>query len=266
MRSLGEAFRFLTAIPLPKRDCEEAALAASISWFTLIGAVLGALLLLVDLGVGDAFPQPGALLISAAAVLAAYALLTGGLHHDGLMDTADALWGKRSGGRERRLAILKDSHAGALGASALMLLLLLEFAAIAILPEGLEGGEMRRASLFAFPVVGRWVMAYLCLRFPYARPEGTAAAMVGLSKPIFLIPATLIAGGALAASFVWIVDVPWMILVLAAVALVFAEGWGRFCRHALGGVTGDVIGAGGMLAEMLVLLLLASRLPELLVK
>ncbi len=266
MDSLAEAFRFLSAVPLPAGQGKERTLAGAVGWFPLVGAVLGGIFVLVDWLCGRAFPRVSHF-ISAAVILAVYALFTGGLHYDGLMDTADALWGSAGRTRERRLEIMKDSRAGALGVVAIILVLLLELAAIYSLPVRLgDTGRYRWAALFIFPVLGRWVMSYLCVRFPYARAEGTGAAMVGGSRWLHLLAATAIAGGALAVAFAWLAWLPLLIPILALGTWLTAELVGGWAMRGLGGVTGDVIGAAGMLAEAAILLLLASRLPDLLVK
>jgi adenosylcobinamide-GDP ribazoletransferase len=260
-----DAFRFLSAVPLPPgRDGGEKGLAASVAWFPLVGGVLGALLVCTDWACARAFPRVSHF-ISAALVLAVYALFTGGLHHDGLMDAADAFWGRRS--REDRLRIMKDSRAGALGVTALAIFSLVELAAVYALPVRLAGasGRFRWAALMAFPVLGRWAMAYLCVRFPYARTEGTGAAMITGSRPRHLALATGFTLAVLAVAFVFLVRVPILIAVLPVAALAFAELAGACFTRSLGGVTGDVVGAAGMLCEALVLLILASRIPELLV-
>ena len=264
MRALLEALRFLSALPLGRRHMgDERALAAAPAYFPLVGAALGGLLVLVDWACGRAFARAPQLL-SAALALAAYALFTGGLHHDGLMDSADAFWGRRP--REQRLAIMRDSRAGALGVTALALFLLVELAALCALPwpAGEAGERFRWAALLAFPLLGRWVMAYLCVRFPYAREEGTGAAMVRGSRPRHLALASALAGLVLAACFLCVARAPLLMVILPAAALAFAEAAGGYFSRALGGLTGDLIGATGMLSEALVLLILASRIPELL--
>ena len=180
------------------------------------------------------------------------------------MGSADAFWGRRT--REQRLRIMKDSRAGALGVTAMALFLLVELAAIYALPAQLtvSSGRFRWAALLAFPVLGRWVMAYMCVRFPYARFEGTGAAMVGKSRARHLALATILAAAILAGCFLFLADVPLLIAVLPLAALAFAEMAGGFFSRSLGGVTGDVIGATGMLAEALALLVMTSRIPALL--
>ncbi|MDI6873260.1 MAG: adenosylcobinamide-GDP ribazoletransferase [Actinomycetota bacterium] len=263
-RSCLEAFRFLTAVPLPSaRRGSEDRLASSVAWFPLVGGALGGLLVIVDWASGRAFTHQPSFLTSALLLLT-YALFTGGLHHDGLLDTADAFWGRRS--REERLRIMKDSRAGALGVTALILFLLAELAVLYALPAASSGtsGGLRQAALFSFPVLGRWSMSYLCLRFPYARAEGTGAAMVGKALPRHFLISTFLTLSALVFSFTWLVNIPMLIPVLILYTLALAELLGGYFSRSLGGITGDVIGATGMLCEAFVLLLLASRVPLLL--
>ncbi len=259
-----DAFRFLTAIPLPPaRRGGDTDLASSVAWFPLVGGVLGGFLVAVDWVSSQAFPNMPHL-ISATLVLSAYALFTGGLHHDGLMDTADAFWGVRS--REERLRVMKDSRAGALGVTALALFLSVELASICALRTNLPGpsGKLRWAALFSFPVLGRWSMSYLCVRFPYARAEGTGAAVVGMARTRHILVSTLLSLVGMTVCFAWLVTVPVLIPVLILYTLALAELFGGYFSRSLHGITGDVVGATGMLCEAFVLLLLASRVPELL--
>ena len=259
------AFRFLSILPLPRGKVEdESNLAPAVAWFPLVGCALGGLLIFTDWVCGEAFPKTLHLL-TAALILVVYALFTRGLHYDGLMDVADAFLGRRS--REERLRIMKDSHVGAMGVTVIILLLVVELSAIYALPVHVVGssGRFRWAALLVFPVLGRWVMAYLCVRFPYARAEGTAAPMVRESRLRHLALATALAVAALVGSFVFLVNIPLLIAVLFVFSLAFAELLGRIFSRSLGGITGDVIGAVGMLSECLILIILASRLPGVLI-
>ncbi len=262
MAAVLDAFRFLTALPLPPRR-KDGGLAASVAYFPLVGVFLGGSLALADWACARAFPRVSHFL-SAALGLAVYALLTGGLHHDGLVDVADAFWGRRS--REERLRIMKDARSGALGVTALALFLLVELAALYALPARVAAspGYLRRAALLVFPVLGRWVMCYLCVRFPYARAEGTGAAFIAGASYTALGAASAVTLAVLAGCFVFVIRAPLLAAVLSLSALAFAELAGSYFNRALGGVTGDCVGAAGMLYEALALLLLASRVPELL--
>ncbi|OFW58989.1 MAG: hypothetical protein A2W01_10005 [Candidatus Solincola sediminis] len=258
-----DAFRFLSAVPLPaKRGGEASGLVRSVAYFPLVGAALGGLLILTDWICGEVFPQ-APYLISAVLILGVYALFTGALHHDGLMDTADAFWGRHS--KDERLRIMKDSRVGAMGVTALMLAILAEFACLYAIPGSLSAssGRFRWAVLLSFPVLGRWVMSYLCFRFPYARDNGTGAVFTG-ARPFRFAVSTLLTAAALTGAFVFMMRDPLLLAVLLISSLAFAELAGALFTRSIGGVTGDIIGGVGMLSELLILLLLASRIPELL--
>lgn len=254
-----EAFRFLTAVPLPYRgEASGKLLRSSVAWFPLVGASLGSALVALDWLAERAFTCPSAL-VRSAMELAAYALLTGGLHHDALLDTADAFWGRRD--REERLRIMRDSRAGALGVTALVLFIALELASLDAVSSGeaAAGSRWRQAVLLSFPVLGRWAMSYLCLRFPPARKEGAGAAVAGGGRPCSFLLATALALAALVLSYAAVVRAPFLIPVLMFLALTIAELLGGYFHRSLGGMTGDVIGATGMLCEGLLLLFLAGR-------
>ena len=258
------AFRFLSVLPLPGGSAEgDDNLAPAVAWFPLVGCALGGLLVLTDWACRKAFPG-GSGLLAAALVLAVYVVFSGGLHHDGLVDVADAFLSSRPA--DERLRIMKDPHVGAMGITVLVLFLLVELSAIFSLEAGVPGcsGEFRMAALFAFPVLGRWVMSYMCVRFPYARRTGTAAPMVEGSRGRHLAIATVLTRAARAGAFILLARVALLSAVLFVFVLAFAEVSGRLFTRSLGGVTGDIIGATGMITECLVLLILASRLPELL--
>ena len=93
---------------MPKFKWEEKDMAGSLSFFPLVGAVIGALLCLLNIG-----PVPEMINPYVRALLSVLipVLITGGFHLDGFMDTCDA--GNSYGEREKKLEILKDPHIGA---------------------------------------------------------------------------------------------------------------------------------------------------------
>jgi adenosylcobinamide-GDP ribazoletransferase len=184
-------------------------------------------------------------LLQAALLLAAWVLLTGGLHLDGLADSADA-WVGGHGDRERTLDIMKDPRSGPAAVSALVLVLLLKFAALAALLQGGAG-----AVLLLAPLLGRTALLGMLLTTPYVRAGGLGAAIAGhLPRRAGL--AVLLAA-ALGACFVadgW-----------KALLAVLGVGWllRRAFLARLGGVTGDTLGATVELAEAAALLALAVK-------
>jgi len=158
LRDLAGAWIFYSVLPAwPWPEPRFRRIARFAPW---VGAVLGGLQGLLWWGLEGRVPP----LAQVALVLAAGLLLTGGLHMDGAMDTADGL-----AAGERLLEAMEDSRVGASGAQALALLLLLRTAALATLAT---------AAPLALPWAALWgrVAPLVAMaRFPYLRPGGTAA-------------------------------------------------------------------------------------------
>lgn len=237
------AVSFLTVAPVgPAQSVAPELLGRSLAWFPLVGLLLGLLLAGAERALQLILPP---VTVSALLVLLAI-VLTGALHLDGVADSADGLYGQRE--RESRLRIMKDSRVGAMGVTALLALLLLKFAAL----QGLAP-ERRWAALLLMPVVGRWCMTVLAVCSPYARPEGgTGGGFVDQAGGRELLLATVTC----AALTVFLYGWPG-VLLLALLCLAIAVL--RAYYHAkLGGVTGDLLGAGCEWSEALTLTLLAT--------
>ena len=227
------ALQFLTRLPVrlpgvPTADEN----GRSLLWYPLVGLLIGGLLLL-----GYAVTSDVAVSLQAALLLALWVWLSGGLHLDGLADTADA-WVGGYGDRERTLAIMKDPACGPIGVISLVLLLLLKWAALVALLEA----EQWLVLLLA-PWLGRWVLPLLLLTTPYVRPGGMGQ-VLSEYMPRRSLPA-LLAAHALA-----MLLCGWAGLIGLLVALMI---WGvvRHClRERLGGTTGDTAGALVELVEV----------------
>jgi adenosylcobinamide-GDP ribazoletransferase len=243
LADLHLAAAFLTRLRLP--DCgpvAEGALARAMRAFPLVGALLG-------LAAGGIYgvtasvlpPLPSALLAVLALVL-----LTGALHEDGLADLADGLGAR--GGRERRLEVMRDSRTGAYGVLALVFSVSLRVSAVAALPHG--WGAV--GALMAAAALSRALIPAVLQGLPPARSDGLGAsagvphagiAATALGLGLALAIAGLGLTGALAA----IVAAGLAALAVATVA-----------RRALGGYTGDVLGAVQQAAEAAILLAAAG--------
>jgi adenosylcobinamide-GDP ribazoletransferase len=234
---LACALRFLTRWPLPAPPARTGFGAAA---FPVVGLLLGAAGLAVD---RLATPLPSA--VRDVVVLAAWAWMTGGIHYDGLADTIDALG---VAGREERLRVMRD---GAVGVFAVLSLVFVVAAELAALGE--LRGAARTGALLAAPVLGRWAMVATGARATSARQEGLGAAFAREVGGRDLAAATLLALAVL-------VSAAGTLGVLACVlAAAGAAVLRRLAVTAFGGVTGDVIGASGVLAETLGLVVLAAR-------
>jgi len=232
------AFGFLTRVPVGRGTFSDGELGRAVGFFPLVGAVLG--LALAGLGAALA-DTPLAPSLAALLLVVALALLTGGLHLDGLADLFDALGGGR-GDRGRMLEIMRDSRVGAHGAAALVLVLL---AKVLALGQVLARHDL--AAVIAFPAVARWAVGPAIVFVPYARQEGLGRAFKGAAGPGQLVLGTLITVALVAALEVRLL-VP-MAAALGVVALLALA-----VRRHLGGLTGDVYGAAIELGEVTVLL------------
>lgn len=210
-------------------------LARAVALFPLVGAALGALLGGLGL-VLDRWLPPGPV---AALLLVIGAVLTGGLHLDGLLDTADGVFGGRD--PEHRLAIMRDSRVGAFGAVAAVLAVLVQYACLAELV-----GTARFAALVVAYATSRWAMVLAMGAFPAARPDGLGAAFrTAVGRETVLV-------GSIVAVGIGLVFGGLGIGGLGASAMVALVG-GRFLTRRLGGLTGDAYGALAVIAETVTL-------------
>ena len=212
----------------------------TLSWFPLAGALIGAAVGGLWWGAERLWPP----VVAAALVVAADLAVTGMLHLDGLVDTADGLVGHLP--RERRLAVMAEPTIGAFGVAAAIAVLLLRFTALAAMPP--------RVALIAGLWCGsRTVMAVAARAVPYAKDSGLASAFTGGDwRPVALYgtSAALLLGGLGAG----LPGVAATVAALLAGAAVVLGG-----RTRLGGYTGDVLGAAGVVAETAGLVVAAAR-------
>jgi adenosylcobinamide-GDP ribazoletransferase len=234
---LGLALRYLTVLPAPGggHDAPDR-LGRAAGWFPVVGLLLGVLLVVVDRVVSGVFPS----LAAAVLTVAAWKVLTGGLHLDGLADTVDGLAGHDP---EHRLAIMRDSRIGTFGTVSLVLLLLLEVVAVAALPP-----PVRWRVLLAAPVIARATPPVLARCFRPARADGHGAAFASGVRALGVV---LALGVALPVAFLTLGAAG---VAATLLALLVTGAAVAFVSRRLGGVTGDVLGAAVELAELTVVL------------
>ena len=238
MKGFLLALQFLTTFPVNKDlKADVSELRRSMSWFPLVGALQGLILVAAYFIFSTLLPDS----VVMGLLLLVLVLTNGGLHVDGFADTVDGLAGGKSA--EDRLRIMRDSSTGAIGVLFVVLLMLLKFLSLQELPE-----EARPQAIFLFPVFGRWAMVPLACWAPYARPSGgLGAAFAGNSRDV-LIKATLAAAILLSL----LLGILSLVLVLVFGIILYVSS-GYFKRK-LGGVTGDVFGFHSEIAEVFFLL------------
>jgi adenosylcobinamide-GDP ribazoletransferase len=256
----------LTVIPLrdqgtapdpgtgPDRKTAGGAMAWAPGVGLLLGVIAAAVLLAADhpLGLGP--------LTAAVVAVAVLALLTRGLHLDGLADLADGL----GSGKPARAAldIMRRSDIGPVGTVTVVLTLLVQVAALSQ-AESADGGR-GPAALIAAVVTGRLAITWACRPgVPAARPDGLGALVAGTVRPAVaaaITAGTLAAAAGAVAISAAVLGEPlgWTLPLAVAAGLAAAFGLERHAVHRLGGITGDVLGALTEVATTVALVVAAA--------
>ena len=221
---------FYTSIPLPYingLDFQRVAYFAP-----LVGLMIGGLL-----GLGDAVMNYLGIpvLTRSALVVSIWIGITGGLHLDGVMDTADGL---AVGNPEKRLEVMTDSATGAFGAMAAIALILLKTTAL------IEIVDHRWLVLMAAGGWGRWGQQLAIACYPYLKPTGKGAfhkAAIRSYKD--LLPALFLLFSLSAFSVILNREHLFLALNMIWVGSAIATLTGLWFHHKLGGHTGDTYGA-----------------------
>ena len=231
------ALAFLTPLPVGTTAPPDR---RTLAWFPVVGALIGAVLGAVWWGAERIWPAP----VAAGLVVAADLALTGMLHLDGLIDSADGLLPPLA--RDRRLAVMAQADVGAFGVAVAVAVIGLRLAALASMTPSV----LLLAGVWC---ASRTVMAVIAGAFPYVREHGLAATLAGNAwKPIgFYGLIASVSLGAFAGGR----------LREAAVASTFAGGLAvaLFARRRIGGFTGDVLGAAGVIGETLALVIASAK-------
>lgn len=243
MIGLRLAWAFLTRLPGGTHPEGDLGLGRAVPWFPVVGALVGLLSGGVYLASSELIdPLPAAVL-----AVAAGAVFTGAFHEDGLADLADSLGGYT---RERRLEIMHDSRVGTFG----VLALIVAFSLKAVSLASFRGSDGLLALVLAH-AVGRAAAVGALLSVPPARGEGLGSGYAaGVDRraawALVLITFAALAEGGPAGA------------VAAGLTVVGAAGVALLARRAVGGTTGDVLGAIEQVAEIAVLVGLARLVPE----
>lgn len=236
LQGLTDAGSFLTVLPFGKKgrgDFSDS-MRRAVPHFGAVGLIIGCMLAGLSRVLALLPPSPAAWFL----VLASLGI-SGGLHLDGLADTADGIL--VAAGRKKRLKIMSDSRVGTFGAAAVVLAVL----GLQTGYSGLLGARDAFAWLILAPGVSRWSMVLvMCLFRPPERQRKGMAEAVGEISPLGALGATIAPAAAAAALVGWRVAFPWT--AAACVALCCAAAM----RSRLGGLTGDTFGAVQVLSEL----------------
>ncbi|MCX5814912.1 MAG: adenosylcobinamide-GDP ribazoletransferase [Proteobacteria bacterium] len=188
------AFQFLTIIPIrmkTERNISEKDIARSSMFFPVAGAFQGLVITLSAFILNIFFSSS----VTSGMIILVYVLLNGGFHLDGLSDTCDALSVKSTGNanydKERRLAVMKDSSTGAIGATAICLAILLKY--IFVKELFLSGRQFNPYFvLFLVPVFSKWVMVLTMRLGKSAKPDGLGKIFLKQGTCSYFLVATLL--------------------------------------------------------------------------
>ena len=232
------ALQFLTCLPVRFSTLsDDKTHGYSLLFYPLIGLIIGTLLVLLGWLLSDAPP-----LLAAALVTTGWVLLTGGLHLDGLADSADA-WMGGLGDKQKTLAIMKDPNCGMAGVSAIVLMLLLKFSALHSLFVAQEWTVLIYATVLA-----RTFVMLLFMTTPYVRSQGLGTSLTDHQPrklSALIISATPIA-------LLYATDLSYIWLPLTAIVVFTLLRWLMIRR--IQGTTGDTAGALLELSELGILL------------
>jgi adenosylcobinamide-GDP ribazoletransferase len=235
--------------------------AAAMGWAPAVGLLLGivasAVLLLADhpLGAGP--------LTASVLAIGSLAVLTRGLHLDGLADLADGLASGKPA--PAALDIMRRPDIGALGAATLVLTVLLQVTALS---QAESAGYGRGpVALIADVVTSRLAITWACCRgVPAARPDGLGALVAGSVRPVLAaaVSAAVLAAAAGAVAISAMVAggaLSWTLPLAVAAGLGAAFGLRRHAVRRLGGITGDVLGGLAEIAMTVTLVVAAMGPP-----
>jgi adenosylcobinamide-GDP ribazoletransferase len=239
MKSLALSVRFLTIIPLKSAPLDDEAVRNSMISFPVAGLLIGLFALLVNLMVSWAYP----VMISSVLVILFYALITGGLHLDGLADTFDGIASARP--REKILEIMKDSRIGTMGVLSLIFVIVLKILFLSNVPA-----STRTLTILLLPVLSRWSMLIPIYYVRYARSEGLGGSFSkAINKRAFII-STLIT------LFISVFLLRFSGIILMAVTALSTALISFLINKKIDGFTGDTLGATCELNEVVILALM----------
>ncbi|MEQ1087672.1 adenosylcobinamide-GDP ribazoletransferase [Acinetobacter seifertii] len=230
------ALQFLTVLPIELKTIPTAQQnGRAILFYPLVGLVIGGILFIFTCLLAK-LP----IVLLASIILTLWIWLTGGLHLDGLADTADA-WVGGFGDKQRTLQIMKDPSCGPIGVLSLVIICLLKFVLIYVLIE-----QHQTLFLILVPIVGRVVPSILFLTTSYVREKGLGRS---LTDHLPKIASWIITG------FVLLLPLYWELQGLIAIigflsSLVYLRH--LFIKR-IGGITGDTVGAAIEISETVLL-------------
>ena len=236
MKQLILMIQFLTRIPLKVTlEVTDEDFTKGFKYFPVVGSIIGGLVYAIHFILRPYFNE----FSLAVMITLSYIYITGGLHMDGLSDSADGLFSGRS--KVRILEIMKDSRIGSNGAIAMVFVVLLKVAFLNEIDPMVMG-----KLLLTLPMMSKYVVVFTSTFSKYAREDGMGNWFIGKVSAVDFLMAT-----------VYTVGITALIeprhLVLLSGAMVFGWLFRGFCYRHIDGMTGDTIGALSELSDVVIL-------------
>lgn len=235
MKNLRATFQFLTFLPMGKPQSVEAA--KMVPYFPVVGLVIGLIMVLGDYAFSMLWPGTIVALLDVLLLT----VLSGGLHLDGLGDTADGLFSHRP--REKVLAIMRDSRIGVMGLLAIVFVLAIKWGCLRLLPE------QRTLYLLIIPAYSRGAMMFGIQCLQYGRPDGGMGTDFFSRKPPTWALWTILLPVFISCWLGWHAIVLNVSFVAMTVLILF------YYERRLGCITGDMLGAMAEILEAWLLLI-----------
>ena len=185
------ALEFITPLRLRSvQTWDDRSFGRALGWYPAVGLLIGLMMLAIDRVLGQVLPTG----VVSAVLIAFLAVISAGLHLDGVADTADGM--ALQGDRPQRLGVMSAGNVGPAGVMALVIVLIVQWSALAALD-----GDLRSAGLVLAPALARWSVAPIVVLFLPARPRGLGFALRQGVWPLAAPLSAAIAFGASAALF-----------------------------------------------------------------
>ncbi|AJD32258.1 MULTISPECIES: adenosylcobinamide-GDP ribazoletransferase [Clostridium] len=233
--------QFFTRIPINKNlQCEKVNFRRGAFFLPIVASIIGGMEFLIYLGLKNFLP-PNVIIVL---LLLFTAMITGGLHMDGLADTCDGFFSLRD--KQRIIEIMKDSRIGSYGTIALIIDLLLKYELLYSLV--LKGYSI---AIVLAPIIGKISILFLCLSKRTAKKNGSGNIFIGnMSKTIIfsitiiilMISTYFLGVKATITPFIGVLLITYLVYLL--------------CLNKINGLTGDTLGACNELGEITYLLIL----------
>ena len=246
MKRFISILQFMTRIPINIDTGFDEEFHKTITYFPLVGLVLGVLIYIIGLVSGIFFDS----FITSIIVTLALVILTGGLHIDGLGDTFDAIYSYRD--KERMLEIMKDSRLGTNSLLAIMFLILLKIGFI----YSIINNNLLWTVIF-MPVVARLGVIVMMYKTVTPRENGMGNLFIGkASTSMFTIAIlyTIILMIGISKLILLASTFEAMMLISTIIILfIFNNLFKKHIHKKIDGVTGDILGCTIELGELIYL-------------